>query len=82
MKRLGINIDHVATIRNARGETYPDPLRAALVAQYIKAGVSTFPWGVVKIPVLARDDDVNLFIFQLKLFMLNFLVLEIESKYR
>ena len=32
-KRLGVNIDHVATIRNARGESYPDPLRAALIAQ-------------------------------------------------
>tara|TARA_Y100000590_G_C15635222_1_gene982713 strand:+ start:573 stop:1298 length:726 start_codon:yes stop_codon:yes gene_type:complete len=31
--RLGVNIDHVATIRNARGESYPDPLRAALLAQ-------------------------------------------------
>ena len=31
--RLGINIDHVATIRNARGENYPSPLRAALLAQ-------------------------------------------------
>ena len=31
--RLGINIDHVATIRNARGTHYPDPLRAALIAQ-------------------------------------------------
>jgi pyridoxine 5-phosphate synthase len=30
--RLGVNIDHVATIRNARGETYPDPTRAAEVA--------------------------------------------------
>ena len=30
MKRLGINIDHVATVRNARGEGYPSPLRAAL----------------------------------------------------
>lgn len=27
--RLGVNIDHVATIRNARGESYPEPLRAA-----------------------------------------------------
>ena len=32
-KRLGVNIDHIATIRNARGENYPDPLRAALIAQ-------------------------------------------------
>ncbi len=31
--RLGVNIDHVATIRNARGGLYPDPIRAALVAQ-------------------------------------------------
>ena len=30
--RLGVNIDHVATIRNARGESYPDPSRAAEVA--------------------------------------------------
>ena len=33
MKRLGVNIDHVATIRNARNEDYPNPLRAALIAQ-------------------------------------------------
>ncbi|MFL6844970.1 MAG: pyridoxine 5'-phosphate synthase [Allosphingosinicella sp.] len=30
--RLGVNIDHVATIRNARGDSYPDPVRAALLA--------------------------------------------------
>lgn len=31
--RLGINIDHVATLRNARGEDYPSPLRAALLCE-------------------------------------------------
>ncbi len=31
--RLGVNIDHVATVRNARGENYPNPLRAAVLAQ-------------------------------------------------
>lgn len=31
--RLGVNIDHVATVRNARGGALPDPVRAALVAQ-------------------------------------------------
>jgi pyridoxine 5-phosphate synthase len=31
--RLGVNIDHVATVRNARGENYPSPLRAALIAE-------------------------------------------------
>src|SRR5687768_15464240 len=30
--RLGVNIDHVATIRNARGGAHPDPVRAALMA--------------------------------------------------
>jgi pyridoxine 5-phosphate synthase len=30
--RLGVNIDHVATVRNARGGSLPDPLRAALLA--------------------------------------------------
>jgi len=34
--RLGVNIDHVATIRNARGGDHPDPVRAALIAA--KAG--------------------------------------------
>ena len=29
MKRLGVNIDHIATLRNARGETHPDPVFAA-----------------------------------------------------
>jgi pyridoxine 5-phosphate synthase len=31
--RLGVNIDHVATVRNARGGPYPDPLRAAKLAE-------------------------------------------------
>jgi len=31
--RLGVNIDHVATVRNARGSAYPDPVRAALMAE-------------------------------------------------
>ena len=38
-KRLGVNIDHVATIRNARGESYPEPLRAALEAE--KSGANS-----------------------------------------
>jgi len=31
--RLGVNIDHVATVRNARGTVWPDPLRAAILAE-------------------------------------------------
>ena len=33
MIRLGVNIDHVATVRKARGEEYPDPLKAAQIAK-------------------------------------------------
>ena len=33
MQRLGVNIDHVATIRNARGTPWPDPVRAAQLAE-------------------------------------------------
>lgn len=36
--RLGVNIDHVATVRNARGGNHPDPVRAAILAE--KAGAS------------------------------------------
>ena len=38
---LGVNIDHVATLRNARGTTYPDPLQAALQAEEAGADVIT-----------------------------------------
>jgi len=37
VKRLGVNIDHVATIRNARGELHPDPLIAAKFAKKVGA---------------------------------------------
>ncbi len=38
---LGVNIDHVATVRNARGTVYPDPLRAALLAEEAGADLIT-----------------------------------------
>ncbi|KQW93694.1 pyridoxine 5'-phosphate synthase [Massilia sp. Root418] len=38
---LGINIDHVATLRNARGTAYPDPIRAALLAEQAGADCIT-----------------------------------------
>ena len=37
---LGVNIDHVATLRQARGTLYPEPLQAALVAE--QAGADAF----------------------------------------
>ena len=39
MKRLGVNIDHIATLRNARGEIHPSPLKAAKLA--IKYGADS-----------------------------------------
>ena len=45
--RLGVNIDHVATLRNARGEHYPDPVQAALQAQ---------AWGADGITAHLRED--------------------------
>ena len=39
MKRLGVNIDHVATVRNARGESHPDPYYASL--QVVKMGADS-----------------------------------------
>ena len=38
---LGVNIDHVATLRNARGTRYPDPIRAALLAEQAGADCIT-----------------------------------------
>ena len=39
MIRLGVNIDHVATVRNARGEIYPNPYKAAIIAK--KSGANS-----------------------------------------
>ena len=39
MKRLGVNIDHIATIRNARGEKHPDPYHGA--TQVVKMGADS-----------------------------------------
>ncbi len=45
--KLGVNIDHVATVRNARGENYPDPLEAAMLAQ---------KYGADSITIHLRED--------------------------
>ncbi len=41
MIELGVNIDHVATLRQARGTTYPDPIKAALLAEAAGADLIT-----------------------------------------
>ena len=56
-KRLGVNIDHVATIRNARGETYPDPLKAALIAQ--KSGANSVTIHLREDRRHIRDHDLK-----------------------
>ncbi|WP_088343181.1 MULTISPECIES: pyridoxine 5'-phosphate synthase [Rhodomicrobium] len=55
--RLGVNIDHVATIRNARGIDYPDPLRAAEIA--VAAGADGITAHLREDRRHIRDDDIS-----------------------
>lgn len=55
--RLGVNIDHVATVRNARGGRQPDPLRAALLA--IEAGADGITAHLREDRRHIRDDDME-----------------------
>lgn len=54
--RLGVNIDHVATIRNARGGRHPDPVRAAKLA--IAAGCDSITAHLREDRRHIRDDDI------------------------
>lgn len=54
--RLGVNVDHVATIRNARGGAHPDPLRAAEIA--IAAGADSIIAHLREDRRHIRDDDI------------------------
>lgn len=54
--RLGVNVDHVATLRNSRGGAFPDPLRAALVA--IAAGADGITAHLREDRRHIRDDDM------------------------
>ena len=55
--RLGVNIDHVATVRNARGENYPSPLRAALLVK--KFGADSITLHLRSDRRHIRDDDLK-----------------------
>ena len=55
--RLGVNIDHVATIRNARGVGYPDPVRAALIA--VDAGADGITAHLREDRRHITDDDIE-----------------------
>jgi pyridoxine 5-phosphate synthase len=54
--RLGVNIDHVATVRNARGGSHPDPLHAAEIA--IAAGADGITAHLREDRRHIRDDDI------------------------
>ncbi len=55
--RLGVNIDHVATVRNARGGAHPDPFAAALLA--VGAGADGITVHLREDRRHIRDDDVE-----------------------
>ena len=63
--RLGVNIDHVATIRNARGENYPSPLRAALIAQ--KTGADSITIHLREDRRHIKDSDLKIIMANLKI---------------
>jgi pyridoxine 5-phosphate synthase len=54
--RLGVNVDHVATIRNARGGRHPDPVKAALLA--VQAGADGITAHLREDRRHIRDDDI------------------------
>lgn len=55
--RLGVNVDHIATIRNARGGTHPDPVRAALIA--MNAGADGITAHLREDRRHIRDEDMR-----------------------
>ncbi len=57
MIRLGVNIDHVATLRQLRGTAYPDPIKAALLAE--KAGADTITLHLREDRRHIQDKDVE-----------------------
>ena len=63
--RLGVNIDHVATVRNARGEKYPSPLRAATLAE--KCGADSVTIHLREDRRHINDTDLSLIISKLKI---------------
>lgn len=54
---LGVNIDHVATLRQARGTTYPDPVEAALICE--QAGAEGITLHLREDRRHIQDDDVR-----------------------
>jgi len=69
-QHLGVNIDHVATVRQARGTDYPDPVEAALLAE--KAGADSITLHLREDRRHIQDDDLE----QLKAVMQSHMNLE------
>ena len=63
--RLGVNIDHVATVRNARGEKYPSPLTAAILAE--KYGADSITIHLREDRRHINDNDLKSIISKLKI---------------
>ena len=58
MIELGVNIDHVATLRQARGTTYPDPIEAALIAEAAGADAITLHLREDRRHIQDRDVEI------------------------
>lgn len=56
--KLGVNIDHVATVRNARGENYPSPLKAAILAE--KSGANSITIHLREDRRHIRENDLKI----------------------
>ena len=63
--RLGVNIDHVATVRNARGENYPSPLQAAIIAE--KSGAHSVTIHLREDRRHIRDEDLKIIKSKIKI---------------
>jgi pyridoxine 5-phosphate synthase len=62
---LGVNVDHVATLRQARGTPYPDPVEAALIAE--QAGADSITVHLREDRRHIQDDDVHRMLQQLRI---------------
>jgi len=66
-KLLGVNIDHVATLRQARGTRYPEPIQAALIAEQAGADLITLHLREDRRHIQERDVDMLITILQTRM---------------
>ena len=55
--KLGVNIDHIATLRNARGENFPDPIKAAEIA--LNSGADSITAHLREDRRHIKDEDIE-----------------------